>query len=58
MIHKTSIYPPAKIDLKQDLNEIEEYTRNYIPQPPRYGFLFCRYASSSYTHAVSLLGLC
>lgn len=38
MIHKTSIYPPAKIDLKQDLNEIEEYTRNYIPQPPRNRF--------------------
>ncbi|KAI1171903.1 amino acid permease/ SLC12A domain-containing protein [Nemania sp. FL0916] len=32
--HKTTIYPSAQVDLKQDLEEIEEYTRNYIPQPP------------------------
>ncbi|KAI1109068.1 amino acid permease/ SLC12A domain-containing protein [Nemania sp. NC0429] len=45
-IHRTRIYPLAQVDLKQDLHEIEEYTRNYIPQPPRnrvskwFNFLF------------------
>ncbi|KAJ2965910.1 hypothetical protein NUW58_g10795 [Xylaria curta] len=38
VLHKTKIYPPNKVDLKQDLEEVEEYTRNYIPQPPRNGF--------------------
>lgn len=35
-IHRTKIYPPAEVDLQQDLDEVEEYTRNYIPNPPRY----------------------
>ncbi|KAI1437439.1 amino acid permease/ SLC12A domain-containing protein [Xylaria sp. CBS 124048] len=33
-IHKTRLYPPAEVDLLQDLEEIEEYTRNYVPSPP------------------------
>ncbi|KAI1126912.1 amino acid permease/ SLC12A domain-containing protein [Nemania abortiva] len=38
IIHKTTLHPPDKVDLQQDLEEIEEYTRNYIPRPPRNGF--------------------
>lgn len=38
LIHKTTIYPPIKVDLHQDLEEVEEYTRNYKPPPPRNGF--------------------
>ncbi|KAL4966304.1 amino acid permease/ SLC12A domain-containing protein [Aspergillus stella-maris] len=33
LIHKTKIRKPAEIDLRQDLDEIEEYERNYVPQP-------------------------
>ncbi|GAP93354.2 putative amino acid permease [Rosellinia necatrix] len=38
IIHRTTIYPPAQVDLQQDLDEVEEYTRNYIPQPPTNSF--------------------
>ncbi|KAH8168167.1 hypothetical protein CIB48_g53 [Xylaria polymorpha] len=38
VLHKTIIYPADKVDLQQDLDVVEEYTRNYIPQPPRNGF--------------------
>ncbi|KAI0404006.1 amino acid permease/ SLC12A domain-containing protein [Xylaria palmicola] len=38
ILHRTSIHSPEKVDLQQDLEEVEEYTRNYIPQPPRNGF--------------------
>ncbi|KAI0814436.1 amino acid permease/ SLC12A domain-containing protein [Xylaria sp. FL0064] len=38
IIHRTKIYTPAEVDLQQDLEEVEEYTRNYIPNPPRNGF--------------------
>lgn len=38
LIHKTTIYPADKVDLQQDLEEVEEYTRNYTPPPPRNGF--------------------
>ncbi|KAI1360102.1 amino acid permease/ SLC12A domain-containing protein [Xylaria arbuscula] len=38
VIHKTKIYPSTEVDLQQDLDEVEEYTRNYIPKPPRNGF--------------------
>jgi len=35
-VHKTSIMPSDKVDLQQDLDEIEEYCQNYISAPPRY----------------------
>lgn len=35
-IRKTEIRKPEEIDLFKDLDEIEEYQRNYIPTPPRY----------------------
>ncbi|KAI1329040.1 amino acid transporter [Xylariaceae sp. FL0255] len=34
IIHKTKIVGPEKLDLYQDVEEIEEYTRNYVPNPP------------------------
>ncbi|KAF2970775.1 hypothetical protein GQX73_g2761 [Xylaria multiplex] len=37
VIHKTKIYPSAEVDLQQDLYGVEEYTRNYVPRPPRNG---------------------
>ncbi|KAI8626369.1 amino acid transporter [Xylariaceae sp. FL1651] len=33
--HRTSIQSAVEVDLYQDLEEIEEYTRNYIPRPPK-----------------------
>ncbi|KAI3325209.1 amino acid transporter [Xylariaceae sp. AK1471] len=35
LIHRTRIYPPAKVDLKQGLEEIEEYSQNYVSKPPK-----------------------
>lgn len=36
LIKRTSLVKPAEADLKKDLDEIEEYTRNFVPTPPRY----------------------
>ncbi|KAK4083769.1 uncharacterized protein Triagg1_1431 [Trichoderma aggressivum f. europaeum] len=36
-IRKTSIHKPEEVDLFKDVDEIEEYQRNYIPTPPRNG---------------------
>lgn len=33
IIHKTRIYGPTDIDLRRDLDAIEEYERNYVPDP-------------------------
>lgn len=38
-IRKTEIRKPEEIDLFEDLDEIEEYQRNYIATPPRYALL-------------------
>lgn len=35
VIHRTKLVKPVEADLKKDLDEIEEYTRNYVPTPPR-----------------------
>ena len=32
LIHKTKIKKPSEVDLRQGLDEIEEYERNYVPQ--------------------------
>ncbi|KMP08479.1 amino-acid permease inda1 [Coccidioides immitis RMSCC 2394] len=32
---RTRFLKPTEVDLMQDLDEIEEYTRNFVPQPPR-----------------------
>lgn len=36
LLKKTKWYRPEEVDLIRDVAEIEEYTRNYIPRPPRY----------------------
>lgn len=36
LIHKTKWVKPHEADLKKDLEEIEEYQRNYVPTPPKY----------------------
>lgn len=33
-MHKTKIHKASEIDLRKDLDEIEEYERNYVPTPP------------------------
>ncbi|KAI0145076.1 amino acid transporter [Xylariaceae sp. FL1272] len=33
--HGTKIYPPSKVDLVRDLEDIEDYTRSYVPSPPK-----------------------
>jgi len=33
LIMKTKFKKPEEVDLYQDLDEIEEYTRNFVPQP-------------------------
>lgn len=35
VVHKTKFRAPEEVDLKQDLEEIEEYQRNYVPTPDR-----------------------
>ncbi|KAL1957134.1 hypothetical protein VTO42DRAFT_6277 [Malbranchea cinnamomea] len=32
---RTKLLKPTEVDLVRDLDEIEEYERNYVPQPPR-----------------------
>ncbi|KAI9877576.1 MAG: hypothetical protein M1830_003533 [Pleopsidium flavum] len=39
LLKKTKWYRPEEVDLMRDVEEIEEYTRNYIPRPPRNKFV-------------------
>ena len=32
---KTRWLKPEEVDLRKDVDEIEEYTRNYVPTPPK-----------------------
>ncbi|KAF7556809.1 hypothetical protein G7Z17_g1144 [Cylindrodendrum hubeiense] len=34
LIHKTRIHKPEEVDLKKDLDVLEHYEQNYVPQPP------------------------
>lgn len=36
LVHKTRIYKPSEVDLQKDMAGIDEYERNFIPQPPKY----------------------
>lgn len=36
VVRKTKIHEPKDVDLYTDLDVIEEYERNYVPQPARY----------------------
>jgi amino acid transporter len=41
-LHRTEVRKPEEVDLVTGLEEIEEYTRNYVPEPARYVFLLNR----------------
>ena len=34
LLKRTKWLKPVDVDLRKDLEEIEEYTRNYVPAPP------------------------
>ena len=36
VIHKTRIHKPQDVDLRKDLDAIEDYERNFVPRPPKY----------------------
>lgn len=36
LLKKTKWLKPEEVDLRKDVAEIEEYTRNYVERPPRY----------------------
>ncbi|KEZ43946.1 hypothetical protein SAPIO_CDS4140 [Scedosporium apiospermum] len=38
IVHRTRIFKPEEVDLRKDLDVIEEYEREYIPQPPKNTF--------------------
>ena len=35
LVHKSKWRRPESVDLKGEVEEIEEYQRNYVPTPPR-----------------------
>lgn len=35
LYHRTKPHAPAEVDLHKNLDEVEEYERNYIPTPPK-----------------------
>lgn len=35
LVKRTKWLKPDEVDLLRDLDEIEEYTRNYVPTPPK-----------------------
>ena len=40
LLNRTSWRRPEDVDLRQDVEEIEEYQRNYVPIPPKYVLLY------------------
>lgn len=36
VIKRTRLRKPHEVDLKGEIEEIDEYTRNFVPQPYRY----------------------
>lgn len=40
LVKKTRWLKPEEVDLLRDVPEIEEYTRNYVPRPPRWVLVF------------------
>jgi amino acid transporter len=36
LIHRTKIYKPHEVDLSKNLEEIDEYERNFVPQKAGY----------------------
>jgi hypothetical protein len=39
LIHRTKIYKPHEVDLSKNLEEIDEYERNFVPQKAGYVIL-------------------
>lgn len=35
LVHRTQIKKPEDVDVHQDAEEIDEYTRNFVPSPPK-----------------------
>jgi amino acid permease len=40
LVHKSKWRRPESVDLKGEVEEIEEYQRNYVPTPPRLVIFF------------------
>jgi len=40
LIKRTKWLKPEEVDLVKDLDEIEDYTRNYVPSPPKNKFFY------------------
>ena len=38
LIHKTKIYKPHEVDLRGEVEEIDEYTRNFVQVPYKNAF--------------------
>lgn len=36
IVKRSKLHKPEEVDLKGEVEEIEEYTRNFVPTPPRY----------------------
>ena len=36
LLKRTKWLKPEEVDLMKDVEEIEEYTRDYVPSPPKY----------------------
>lgn len=36
LVKKSKWRGPLEVDLRMGVEEIEEYTRNYVPTPPKY----------------------
>ena len=52
ILKKTKWLKPEEVDLYKDVDEIEEYQRNYVARPPGYRFSslpLCWYAMSKLT---------
>lgn len=56
VIHRTRVRRPEEVDLVTGLEEIEEYTRNYVPVVPRLVFFLS--LSHMHTHTLSLPPFC
>lgn len=40
LIKRTKWLRPDEVDLVKDLDEVEDYTRNYVPIPPKNKFFY------------------
>lgn len=45
VLKRSRYYKPEEVDLVKNLDEIEEYEANYVPQPAGYGPLWNRFGS-------------